>query len=226
MSFEHQSVVCEDVVAISDSEEDSCQSAANEVRTFRYIPDFPHDYCVSGNEESYVAPSDINNNVFLKEESNYLVTGLNKSFKPENVEKRVQETHKNLIYYENTENGDKFVLNISDQSRTSEPIKFLHSVDKTTFEDKLDTIAEINLFQLAGFSNAEPFSLQKLKRGGLRQCFKTEIENFKQVHPTSVNELFKNQKEAVRDKSIILPDKTSKNPRPRFKHYKDFITIR
>ena len=39
-------------------------------------------------------------------------------------------------------------------------------------------------------------------RGGLRACFKKDMETFKQIHSSSINELYKNQEEAATEKRI------------------------
>merc|ERR1719474_143882 len=103
---------------------------------------------------------------------------------------------------------------------------FVHLLDKTTFNNNLETVAEINLFQLAGGGSSScPF--KKVKRGGLRHFFSNEMRKFCQLHEKPVGKRLSKQRKEFLDNPVTLGDLTPRiAPRPNLHYYKDFINVR
>merc|ERR1719474_995193 len=103
---------------------------------------------------------------------------------------------------------------------------FVHLLDKTTFNNNLETVAEINLFQLAGGGSSScPF--KKVKRGGLRHFFSNEMRKFCHLHEKPVGKRLSKQRKEFLDNPVTLGDLTPrKAPRPNLHYYKDFINVR
>jgi len=107
-------------------------------------------------------------------------------------------------------------------------LNFLHIMDKTTFTNNLETIAEVSLFELAGGGSSScPFGAQKVKRGGLRHFFHNEMKTFNYLHPKSVDKRLRKQRIEFLENPVTLQDLTPrKAPRPKLHFYKDFINVR
>ena len=130
-----------------------------------------------------------------------------------------QTNHEGLGTLTNTEDGEEYVLD----TKEPRPESFTHSVCKTTFDHKLDTIAECNLFRLCGMPDPEPYD--RVKRGSLGRTFQKEIMEFEHVHSETVNTFLVNQAAAVEDDpDMDLAALTSRlPPRPKLEHYRDYI---
>ena len=132
-----------------------------------------------------------------------------------------QTNHEGLGTLTNTEDGEEYVLD----TKEPRPESFTHSVCKTTFDHKLDTIAECNLFRLCGMPDPEPYD--RVKRGSLGRTFQKEIMEFEHVHSETVNTFLVNQAAAVEDDpDMNLATLTARlPPRPKLEHYRDYIKL-
>ena len=138
----------------------------------------------------------------------------------ERVERAVTSTQ-SVVSLEVEETGEKFVLNPPD----TRPPTFLHQVDKETFDKKMETLAEVNMFKLAGWTGTEVYAgLKVVNRGGLGYCFSKDMAEFQEVHKESVKKLLDSQAAEVERRPVEMSSLTPrKPPKPKFRHYKDFI---
>ena len=139
----------------------------------------------------------------------------------ERVDRAVASTD-SLVTVEVEETGDVFALNTPDLRAQT----FLHKVDKPTFDRQLDTLAEINMYRLAGWQGNVTYERSK-KRGGLRACFTQDMQHFEEVHRRSVKRLHQTQAAAAESRPVQLSSLTARNPpKPKLTHYQDFIALR
>ena len=139
----------------------------------------------------------------------------------ERVDRAVASTD-SLVTVEVEETGDVFALNTPDLRAQT----FLHKVDKPTFDRQLDTLAEINMYRLAGWQGNVTYERSK-KRGGLRACFSQDMQHFEEVHRRSVKRLHQTQAAAAESRPVQLSSLTARNPpKPKLTHYQDFIALR
>lgn len=139
----------------------------------------------------------------------------------ERVDRAVASTD-SLVTVEVEETGDEFALNTPDLRAQT----FLHKVDKPTFDRQLDTLAEINMYRLAGWQGNVTYERSK-KRGGLRACFTQDMQHFEEVHRRSVKRLHQTQAAAAESRPVQLSSLTARNPpKPKLTHYQDFIALR
>ena len=139
----------------------------------------------------------------------------------ERVDRAVASTD-SLVTVEVEETGDEFALNTPDLRAQT----FLHKVDKPTFDRQLDTLAEINMYRLAGWQGNVTYERSK-KRGGLRACFTQDMQHFEEVHRRSVKTLHQTQAAAAESRPVQLSSLTARNPpKPKLTHYQDFIALR
>ena len=139
----------------------------------------------------------------------------------ERVDRAVASTD-SLVTVEVEETGDEFALNTPDLRAQT----FLHKVDKPTFDRQLDTLAEINMYRLAGWQGNVTYERSK-KRGGLRACFTQDMQHFEEVHRRSVQRLHQTQAAAAESRPVQLSSLTARNPpKPKLTHYQDFIALR
>ena len=139
----------------------------------------------------------------------------------ERVDRAVASTD-SLVTVELEETGDEFALNTPDLRAQT----FLHKVDKPTFDRQLDTLAEINMYRLAGWQGNVTYERSK-KRGGLRACFTQDMQHFEEVHRRSVKRLHQTQAAAAESRPVQLSSLTARNPpKPKLTHYQDFIALR
>ena len=138
----------------------------------------------------------------------------------ERVERAVASTQ-SVVSLEVEETGEKFVLNTPD----TRPPAFLHQLDKETFDKKMETLAEVNMFKLAGWKGTEAFAgLKKVNRGGRGYCFSEEMTQFQEVHQESVRKLFDSQAAEVERRPVEISSLTPrKPPKPKLPHYKVFL---
>ena len=141
----------------------------------------------------------------------------------ERVERAVTSTQ-SVVSFEVEETGEKFVLNPPD----TRPSTFLHQVDKETFDKKMETLAEVNMFKLAGWTGKEAYGgLGRVRRGGLGYCFSEDMKQFQEVHKKSVRKLFDSQAAEVELRPVEMSSLTPrKPPKPKLPHYKDFTQLR
>ena len=163
-------------------------------------------------------------------DSNSALRESNYKFKEENdltqdeIQERVERavaSNQSVVSIEVGETGDQFVLNSPD----TRPSTFHHQVDKETFDKKMETLAEVNMFKLAGWKGRETYGgLKKIKRGGLGYCFSEDMGQFEEVHRESVRKLFDSQAAQVEANPVEMSSLTPRNPpKPKLPHYKDFI---
>ena len=139
----------------------------------------------------------------------------------ERVDRAVASTD-SLVTVEVEETGDVFALNTPDLRAQT----FLHKVDKPTFDRQLDTLAEINMYRLAGWQGNVTYERSK-KRGGLRACFTQDMQHFEEVHRRSVKRLHQTQAAAAESRPVQISSLTARNPpKPKLTHYQDFIALR
>ena len=135
---------------------------------------------------------------------------------------RAVASNDSLVTVEVEETGDVFALNTPDLRAQT----FLHKVDKPTFDRQLDTLAEINMYRLAGWQGNVTYERSK-KRGGLRACFTQDMQHFEEVHRRSVKRLHQTQAAAAESRPVQLSSLTARNPpKPKLTHYQDFIALR
>ena len=141
----------------------------------------------------------------------------------ERVERAVTSTQ-SVVSFEVEETGEKFVLNPPD----TRPSTFLHQVDKETFDKKMETLGEVNMFKLAGWTGKEAYGgLGRVRRGGLGYCFSEDMKQFQEVHKKSVRKLFDSQAAEVELRPVEMSSLTPrKPPKPKLPHYKDFTQLR
>ena len=156
-------------------------------------------------------------------ESNYKFreeNDLNQHEIQEKVERAVASNH-SLVSIEVEETGDMMALTSPD----TRPSTFHHQVDRETFNKKMETLAEVNKFKLAGWTGTESYGgLKKVRRGGLRYCFSEDMVQFKEVHKESVRKLFDSQAAEVERSPVQMSSLTPRNPpKPKLPHYIDFI---
>ena len=139
----------------------------------------------------------------------------------ERVERAV-DCSESLVTAEVKETGEMFALTTPDTRAQT----FLHKVDRSTFQERLDTVGEVNLFRLAGWEGKVTYEQSK-RRGGLRDCFSQEMKHFQEVHRESVKRLVSRQASAAEGEPVEVSSLTARVPaKPKLIHYKDFISLR
>ena len=139
----------------------------------------------------------------------------------ERVERAV-DCSESLVTAEVKETGEMFALTTPDTRAQT----FLHKVDRSTFQERLDTVGEVNLFRLAGWQGKVTYEQSK-RRGGLRDCFSQEMKHFQEVHRQSVKRLVSRQASAAEREPVEVSSLTVRVPaKPKLIHYQDFISLR
>ena len=139
----------------------------------------------------------------------------------ERVERAV-DCSESLVTAEVKETGEMFALTTPDTRAQT----FLHKVDRSTFQERLDTVGEVNLFRLAGWQGKVTYEQSK-RRGGLRDCFSQEMKHFQEVHSQSVKRLVSRQASAAEGEPVEVSSLTVRVPaKPKLTHYQDFTSLR